>query len=477
MLFPDVTCTVTESLKKNKDFGLFDVLDPDCMIVITLLRSTRRIQTNGIYEKRVLDHDKIYRFIQLHFDEILSGRRFSNFEYENYYFHMTSCKQARPFFAFTLVIREGCPFPEDHLAWLDTYERLNFYRALVENEAAQQKNLRDSLFESVGFSILILDKNRKILQQNQKAAALFENEIGQVLTLSLSEQNQILQKLVTDTLKTQILQLKSGFVFGSGDSARVLTLNCSPLSDSKNKMAGVVITAVDRTDRKLLQMENEQLRQYGFIGEFSMGLAHDIKNPLMIINGCAKQLPKEYDSLKNIILYQANRINEVINELMSVGNFRQDTPKVSLNLNDVLVNSIALMGKHRFNKDIDFRMDFSENLPLFQAKEIHIRQIFSNLILNAMESISDTGFISLKSRFTDTSIVIEIEDNGCGMAPELLEQIFEPYYTTKKNGTGMGLFLVKKILESYGGHIDVRSTQGKGTCFTVFFPLDTTSAT
>lgn len=470
MLFPDVTCTVPESIQKNKEYGLYDVLDMDCMIVFTLFRKKHKIQINGTYAKKSLDQTRILAFVEDHYQDILNGALYSNYLYDGYYYHMTSRKQASPFMAFTLVIREGEPFLKKDLQWLDVYEKLNYQRALIENEALQSSNLHNSLFDSVQFAILALNREGCILRQNSIAFELFHIKDGQEFSISDPNQNRAFQRMLSRALERNTVQQNPEFVFNQKDKLRIFSVSVSPLMDSKNKLSGVVVTAIDKTEKRLLQIEVEQLKHYGFIGEFSMGLAHDIKNPLMIIQGCVRQLPSEYNALKNIIHYQTNRINEVITQFMSVGNFSNEAPSVPLDLNQVLKNTANLVGKYQVSKQLQIHMDLEPSLPLFQAKELHMQQIFSNLILNAIDSIPYAGEIFLQSRYTGDRLAIQIQDNGTGISPEHIPHIFTPYFTTKKNGTGMGLFIVRQLVEEYGGTIHFDSAVGKGTTCTVILP-------
>ncbi len=474
MLFPDVTCTVSESLKKNREYGLYDVLELDGMIVITLFRQNHKIQVNGIIENRKIDQNKIFRFIECCWDRIFAGEKFSNFFWEGCYYHMTSKKQAKPFLAFTLVIREGSPFPEKDLLWLDVYEKLNYQRTLIENEAFQNKNLYDNLFEGVPFAIAALNLSGKVLRMNPSASRLFGVCQDHAFVLARPEQNKILQAMIHQAILTNDRQTNQEFVFGQDDDIRVLSLSVSPLQNSKNQTAGVIVLASDKTEKRLLTAEVEQLKQYGFLGEFSMGLAHDIKNPLMIINGCAKKIPQnnqQGEHLRNIISFQVERINEVISELMTLGSSMRDPAEAMVDLNVVLQNCHTMATRQRTGPQAAIRMDLAPDLPQFYAKEVHLRQIFSNLLVNAMDAVGDDGNILMKSRSDENQIQVVISDDGCGIPRELQKKIFIPYFTTKRNGTGMGLFIVKRILEQYGGSISIESEPGKGTACRVSLPI------
>ena len=472
MLFPDVTCTVSESLQKNADYGLYDVLDMDGLVVVTLFRRSRRIQINGAYEKKPLDKERITAFVEGHYDDIIRGAAYSNYFYDGYYYHITSRKQATPFVAFTLTVRAGAPFDEKDLRWLDVYEKLNYRRALIENEALQASHFNNSLFDCVQFAILALNREGCILRQNSTAHEFFRQEDGQIFSIGNPEQNLAFQQMFSNAISQNAVQKDSGFVYGEKERFRIFSLNINPLPDSKNRISGVVVTAIDVTSQRMLQTEVELLKRYGFLGEFSMGLAHNIKNPLMIIQGCVKQLPQSCLSLKNIITHQTERINSVITQFLSMGNFSDTTPALPLDLNQTLADTVALVGKYQLNKDIQFRRDFAPRLPPLQARELHLHQIFSNLLLNAMDAIDASGEILLSTSLEGGALLVRIQDTGAGIAPENMPQLFAPYFTTKKNGTGMGLFIANQLVRQYRGTIQLQSAPGLGTVCTVSFPID-----
>jgi len=471
VLFPDVTCTVPESIQKNEDYGLYDVLDMDCMVVFTLFRTCRRIQINGSYEKRPLDQGQICAFVERHYDSIIRGEPYSNFFWEGYYYHITSRKQARPFVAFTLTVKEGAPFPEKDLRWLDVYEKLNYHRALIENEALQASHFNNSLFDSVQFALLALNREGCILRQNSIAYDFFRLEDGQRFSVGDREQDLAFRRMFSHAVEQNAVQQDPGFVYGSGDQFRILSLNIDPLPDSKDRISGAVITAIDVTKQRTLQTEVEQLKQYGFLGEFSMGLAHDIKNPLMIIQGCVKQLPQEQLPIRNIISHQVGRIDEVITQFLSMGNFSDPAPVLPLDVNRVLTDTVALVGKYQLSKRIRFHQDLSPALPPLRAKELHMQQIFSNLLLNAIDAIPSSGSIFLSTRAEEGGLAVQIRDTGTGIAQEDMPRIFTPYFTTKKNGTGMGLFIVGQLVRRYHGAIRFEPAPDRGTVCTVSFPV------
>lgn len=158
----------------------------------------------------------------------------------------------------------------------------------------------------------------------------------------------------------------------------------------------------------------------------------------------------------------------MITQFLSMGNFSDAAPALPLDLNQVLSDTVALVGKYHLNKHIQFHQELAS--PLFRAKELHIQQIFSNLLLNAIDAIATSGEIFLSTAVEANRFIIRIRDTGIGIKPEELSQIFTPYYTTKRNGTGMGLFITRQLVQQYRGTIEFGPAEDRGTICTVTFP-------
>jgi signal transduction histidine kinase len=120
--------------------------------------------------------------------------------------------------------------------------------------------------------------------------------------------------------------------------------------------------------------------------------------------------------------------------------------------------------------NIQVVVDVSETLPIIYSDSILIRQVIFNLLKNALEAMECGGTLTLTPSTDDENVFLKIQDTGTGIAPEAIPQLFTPYYTTKSTGHGLGLTLVMRILKAHGGHLNIQSTPGKGTCFTLQLP-------
>ena len=238
--------------------------------------------------------------------------------------------------------------------------------------------------------------------------------------------------------------------------------------------------ATDTTEIRFLSTEVEQLRQYGLLGELATGLAHDIKNPLMSIRGSAKLLRKVdgglselQEDLVSIIVHETAKIDEVINQMMAYGDITHNLTPCFVNINNLLIKCARIIERQKFSKNIDVSLQLDENLPLLWAGELHLQQVFLNLLLNSLQAIPEKGNIVIKTGAEDSGhkILVMISDDGMGFPPELKEKIFQPYFTTKHNGSGMGLFIVKRTLSKYNADISIESNVGLGTNCIVRFQV------
>lgn len=245
----------------------------------------------------------------------------------------------------------------------------------------------------------------------------------------------------------------------------------SPLKNSKEQISGAVMVVQDVTRQKMMELELEQLRQFGVLGDIAAGLAHDIKNPLMNIMGCSKIAlsntcteQTRMESMR-IIQYSASRIDAVVDQMLSYG--RIEGSQVSdIDLNAAISACVTMTERQKFDRLVKIDVDLDQTTPKIRANSIHIQQIFLNVLLNAMQAIQQSGEIHVKSCYDPQQQMIEvaITDTGSGIPAELGDKIFNPYVTTKRTGTGLGLFIVKQTLEKYGGQISISSKDQKTVC-------------
>jgi len=239
-------------------------------------------------------------------------------------------------------------------------------------------------------------------------------------------------------------------------------------------LSDVMIPSVQQIielERKLAIMEDSLKKEKLFaIGELSARLAHDIRNPLSVIKTSINILISKKDvDAKTAEMYERMQraVERITYQIDAVLNFVK--PRVSslrnTSLHEILASVLA-----RIDIPKTVVITIPPNNIEFVGDTISLEIVFVNLITNALQAINNSGEITIDASIVKEKIIIKIHDDGPGMPRDIIPQIFEPLFTTKQTGTGLGLTSCKTIIEQHGGHIDVESAVGKGTTFTVIIP-------
>jgi two-component system NtrC family sensor kinase len=240
-----------------------------------------------------------------------------------------------------------------------------------------------------------------------------------------------------------------------------------------NKLSGE-----DRLDEDLLDRLawNEKMAE---LGQLAVGMVHELNTPLSVIVSAIQLILREEElspSVKEMverIETEAQRLSLFTKGLLSFAR-REDEQVTEVDLNQLLREVVSFLKYEAQKRSIVVVMDLDFRLPPITAELNRIKQIFINLIMNALQAMDGGGTLLLRSSMTgDRFIAVQIADTGSGIAGSALDRIFDPFFTTKKSGsgTGLGLFITKKLVESFSGTIGVESREGEGSCFTVTFPV------
>jgi signal transduction histidine kinase len=217
------------------------------------------------------------------------------------------------------------------------------------------------------------------------------------------------------------------------------------------------------------------------LGTLTAGLAHEIRNPLVAVKTLTQLLPERLedeefrDHFLKIANSEVDRISSLVNELLEFA--RPSEPKLELeNINTLLDGMILLVSSETKKKGVEVIKDYAPDLPLIQLDREQMKQVLLNLLLNAIEATEEKGTITVRSRpFTkpggEPYVQVEFRDTGCGIPEEHLENIFNPFFTTKRSGSGLGLTISNQIVQDHHGYIHVESKLHKGTSFFVNLPL------
>jgi PAS domain S-box-containing protein len=262
--------------------------------------------------------------------------------------------------------------------------------------------------------------------------------------------------------------------------------------DDAGETEEVVGTIVDVTERKRAEAERERLRQLeaalahtnrvSMMGEFSASLAHDIKQPITAAVTDARtslrwlqRNPPEIEEARKTISRVVNGVNraaEIINHLRSLYTTGAPTERELVDVNEVAWEMLALLRSEANRHSISMHTELAAGLPKTKADRVQLQQVFMNLMLNGIEAMKDTGGeLTIKSEPTEhEQLLISIKDTGVGLPTEQLDQIFSAFFTTKSQGTGMGLSISRTIIESHGGRLWASANAGKGATFRFTLP-------
>jgi signal transduction histidine kinase len=228
---------------------------------------------------------------------------------------------------------------------------------------------------------------------------------------------------------------------------------------------------------RLHRTQMSRAEHFSTLGELATGLAHEIRNPLAGIAGVveiiARDLPATSPARAVVkdVRHEIGQINRIITDLLDTA--RPRSPQVRpADLNTTVEHSVMLARQQALSKPITIDFQKNPSLPDVAHDCDQIHQVLLNLLLNSIQAIEGPGLVKVELDEIGPRVAVRVTDSGRGIPAEHLSDIFKPFYTTKGNGTGLGLSLAKRIVEEHQGTIDVTSTVGKGTQMTVYLPKD-----
>lgn len=357
---------------------------------------------------------------------------------------------------------------------------------LAERQSAfdQLDLLHRSMIESVDTGILTVNMDGQIKSFNRAAADITGYSFKDVENSIISDvfpNCRALEGEQNSSGNRSLVKTRFEMSFLARDG-RTLILggSVSPLRDQRGIIIGSIIIFQDLTAINAMKESLEKSRRLAFIGEMAAGLAHEIRNPLASISGSIQMLKGDIyrnatnERLMQIILRGKDQLESFLNDFLLIARpahgVREDLD-VRETIRDVIESLRCVPDWH---EPMDVAMLFTDTPLIILANRKEIRQVIWNLVLNAVQAMPEGGTLKihahpLRNKDRDGA-EIKIQDTGCGIGEEGLAKIFEPFYTTRDTGTGLGLTVVSRILGEYGGSITIKSEPGKGTTFIVWFP-------
>lgn len=349
------------------------------------------------------------------------------------------------------------------------------------HELVALKRFQDLVFEQVGTGIVAADATGTVTLVNRTAAEILERAgwaAGDVhpsrpLGTGNPCDSMLLEQLeAAEPLPPRLLELERRY-----GAPLAVTARAFPLVGPAGERAGAVVLLQDVTQERELELRARRSERLAAVGQLAAGAAHEIRNPLTAIKGfiqlIGRRLEGETAGYIDIVLQEIERIESIVNDLLLLA--RQ--PRLRLRRVEVgalLQRLVDMIRLDETARSCAIELVVTDPLPGVVADEGQLRQVFLNLIRNGLDAMPEGGRLQVRA-FSDPgakTVVVEIEDCGPGIPPEHLGRIFDPFFSTKEGGTGLGLAVSYGIVRNHGGHIDVDSEPGRGTRMRVALPVD-----
>lgn len=263
-----------------------------------------------------------------------------------------------------------------------------------------------------------------------------------------------------------------------GDKTFEYDVDYSIIEDAKG-LLGYLVSFEDVEKLKELGRKNMQLESWLTEKEIAASYVHELKNPLFSIRGFLQILKQSFDDddkrkeYTDIAINELDRMNNLLNDYLArykEHNIHDDKTKMGISVKKVIEELIAFFQHSLHIKGISHEIEFENNELLVLIGKEQLMQVLINIVQNSIEAMDKGDHLSIKAFKEDDWVCIEIKDEGVGIKQSELDKIFAPFFSTKENGTGLGLYITKRIVDNNGGSINIKSIEGKGTTTYLKFP-------
>jgi len=346
-------------------------------------------------------------------------------------------------------------------------------RALAESERHYR-----TLFEQSGDGILLVDESGHIRQANQRVLDLVGCGLDEMAGVKLIREStgketdlaSLVGRVTTGQTQSQLKLVRPD------GEVRYVELALNPVMlQGRMHVLGV---AHDATGRRQLEEQLLRSEKLAAMGTLAASVAHEINNPLEGIKNLINILKRRLEGKQpeGEIIEEVSkgfvRIRDIVRQILDF--HRPGTEaQTQVDINTALTEVVRLFENKMRNRQIALEMDLGSGLPTVQGSAGRLQQVFANVIVNAIDAMESAGKLTIRTRTEAEEVQIEFRDTGCGIPPEHLSAIFEPFFTNKRSGqgTGLGMWISHSVVKEHGGRIEVQSEVGEGTTVSVFLPV------
>ncbi|GAA0178597.1 hypothetical protein SH2C18_16220 [Clostridium sediminicola] len=485
MIFSKVSCKADNSLKKIESLGITELVKAEEVGICTITQRNKvYVDAYLKYNEEVKDLKDLLNYIACEIFKLEDKNEvFNLLEYGYKGFVLTIPIRAYFKYKVFFVFYKRENFTKEEVIAVSAVVNLLYENVLLDYDVLKERNYLNSLFDSLESIVIGLDMEGVVTSGNKTVEKIFKLNSQDILEKKFIDLKTIKGKRnILETINKVIKDNRSYIVkeetFLIDGKKTFMDMVFSPVNNREGEIDGIVIVMDDITDRKTYEKEIEQLNQFAFLGEVAAGIAHDIKNPLTNIKGCGRILEKKlignkyYNDFILPITKESDRIDDVVNKMLSYTFITQEDIYGYISVEEAINKCFDILSFHIKSRDINITKEIEKNLPLIKGNNVQLQQAFINILFNALQAVECTGEIKIACKKLSNKNIIKIciSDNGKGIEKDNIENIFNPFFTTKKDGNGFGLAIVKLVIEKFQGNIKVKSKEGFGTKFIIYLP-------